>query len=32
MEQENKFELIVSICDRGHSDAIVAGASALRIP
>lgn len=26
MEQENKFELIVSICDRGHSDAIVAGA------
>ena len=26
MEQEKKFELIVSICDRGHSDAIVAGA------
>ena len=26
MENENKFELIVSICDRGHSDAIVAGA------
>ena len=26
MEQENKFELIVSIVNRGHSDNVVAGA------